>query len=79
MLVSALRSIPPQPGSKECSVQTSAYRSRHMKGKQIPITVYLEPKRYWLLKWLSNHKGLSMQALIRSVIDQVLEEAGRAR
>jgi predicted DNA-binding ribbon-helix-helix protein len=60
-------------------MRTSSNRTRYMKGKQIPMTVYLEPKRYWLLKWLSRHKGLSMQALIRQIIDQVLDEAARVR
>jgi len=53
--------------------------TRHMKGKQVPMTLYLPPKKYWLLKWLSQRTGLSMQALLRQAIDEVLNEATRLR
>jgi len=53
--------------------------TRHMKGKQVAMTLYLPPNKYWLLKWLSRRKGWSMQALLREAVDQILEEAGRLR
>jgi hypothetical protein len=53
--------------------------TRHMKGKQVPMTLYLPPKKYWLLKWLSQRTGLSMQALLRQAIDEVLNGAARLR
>jgi hypothetical protein len=53
--------------------------TRHMKGKQVAMTVYLPPKKYWLLKWVSDRRGLSMQDLLRQALDQVLEEAARLR
>jgi hypothetical protein len=53
--------------------------TRHMKGKQVPLTLYLPPNKYWLLKWLSRRKALSMQALLRQAVDEVLEEAARMR
>ena len=53
--------------------------TRHMKGKQVPMTLYLPPKKYWLLKWLSQRTGLSMQALLRQAIDDVLNESTRLR
>jgi hypothetical protein len=53
--------------------------TRHMKGKQVAVTLYLPPKKYWLLKWVSNRRGLSMQDLLRQALDQVLDEAARAQ
>jgi predicted DNA-binding protein len=53
--------------------------TRHMKGKQVAMTLYLPPKKYWLLKWLSTRTGLSMQALLRRALNEVLEEAERSR
>jgi hypothetical protein len=53
--------------------------TRHMKGKQVPMTLYLPPSKYWLLKWLSRRKGLSMQALLRRAVDELLEETSRLR
>ena len=50
-----------------------------MKGKQVPMTVYLPPKKYWLLKWLSRQKGVSMQVLVRQAIYDVLENMPQAR
>jgi predicted DNA-binding protein len=52
---------------------------RHMKGRQVATTLYLPPQKYWLLKWLSRRKGVSMQALLREAVDEVLEEAHRYR
>jgi hypothetical protein len=46
--------------------------SRHMKGKQIPLTLYLSPKKYWLLKWISNKSGFSMQHLMRVALEEVI-------
>jgi len=43
------------------------------------MTLYLPPRKYWLLKWLSHRKGWSMQALLRQAIDELLEEASRLR
>lgn len=53
--------------------------NRHMKGKQVAMTVYLPPKKYWLLKWVSNRKGVSMQNLLRQALDQVLDDAAQLR
>jgi hypothetical protein len=53
--------------------------SRHMKGNQVAMTLYLPPRKYWLLKWLSRHRGLSMQSLLRDAIDILLEDAARLR
>ena len=49
--------------------------TRHLKGKQVPLTLYLPPKKYWLLKWLSSRREISMQALLRQAVDAVLAEA----
>lgn len=51
--------------------------TRHMKGKQVAMTLYLPPRKYWLLKWVSNRRGRSMQDLIRQALDEVLEDAAR--
>ena len=53
--------------------------TRHMKGKQVPVTLHLPPKQYWLLKWLSRQKGMSMQSPLRQSVDEVLEEAAQLR
>lgn len=53
--------------------------NRHMKGKQVAMTLYLPPKKYWLLKWISRKRGVSMQVLLREAIDEVLEDTGAAR
>jgi hypothetical protein len=53
--------------------------TRHMKGKQVAMTVYLPPKKYWLLKWLSDRRGQSMQHLLRQALDQVLADAAELR
>ena len=53
--------------------------TRHMKGRQVPLTLYLPPKSYWLLKWLSDRKGVSMQLLLREALGRILDEAARMR
>ena len=58
---------------------TGRQSTRHMKGKQVPMTLYLPPQKYWLLKWLSRRKGMSMQSLLRTAVDEILEEASRMR
>ena len=50
-----------------------------MKGRQVPLTLYLPPQKYWLLKWLSRRKGETMQSLLRTAVDEILEEAARLR
>jgi hypothetical protein len=52
--------------------------SRHMKGKQVAVTLYLPPQKYWLLKSISKNTGTSMQHLMRSALDQVLVSEYRA-
>ena len=51
--------------------------SRHMKGKQVALTLYLPPGKYWLLKALSTKRNLSMQFLLRTALDQVLADTHR--
>lgn len=51
--------------------------SRHMKGKQVALTLYLPPSKYWLLKALSKRNGQSMQHLLRSALDDVLIQEHR--
>lgn len=50
---------------------------RHMKGRQVPLTMYLPPEKYWLLKAASHRAGLSMQHLLRAALDQVLVRTHR--
>ena len=52
--------------------------TRHMKGRQIALTLYLPPGKYWLLKALSHKRNLSMQFLLRAALDQVLADAHRS-
>jgi hypothetical protein len=52
--------------------------SRHMKGRQVALTLYLPPRKYWLLKTISQKSEVSMQHLLRAALDQVLTEAYRA-
>jgi hypothetical protein len=52
--------------------------SRHMKGKQVALSLYLPPGKYWLLKSISHRSGISMQQLLRRALDQVLAEGHRA-
>jgi hypothetical protein len=52
--------------------------TRHMKGKQVALTLYLPPRKYWLLKSVSQRSGYSMQVLLRRALDQALAEAHRA-
>ena len=51
--------------------------TRHMKGRQIALTLYLPPNKYWLLKALSHKRNLSMQSLLRAALDEVLAETHR--
>jgi hypothetical protein len=53
--------------------------TRHMKGKQVAMTLYLPPSKYWLLKWMAHKKELSMQTLLRQAVDELLKEASRMR
>jgi len=46
--------------------------TRHLKGKQVPMTLYLAPRQYWLLKSLSARSGFSMQFLLRQALSDVL-------
>jgi len=52
--------------------------SRHMKGKQIALTMYLPPRKYWLLKAVSRRAKVSMQFLLRRALDEVLAEGEHA-
>lgn len=51
--------------------------ARHMKGKQVALTMYLSPNKYWTLKALSRRSGCSMQHLLRNALDQVLVDEHR--
>jgi hypothetical protein len=48
-----------------------------MKGHQVPLTLYLPPTKYWLLKAISQKRGLSMQHLLRVALDEVLLDMHR--
>ena len=52
--------------------------TRHMKGRQVALTMYLPPGKYWLLKAMSKRNGVSMQHLLRTALDQVLVETHRS-
>lgn len=54
------------------------HSTRHMKGRQIALTLYLPPNKYWLLKALSHKRNLSMQSLLRAALDEVLAETNRS-
>jgi hypothetical protein len=47
---------------------------RHQKGNQIPVTLYLPRRHYWLLKSLSARSGFSMQFFLRRALYDVLIE-----
>ena len=49
-----------------------------MKGRQIALTLYLPPSKYWLLKALSQKRNLTMQFLLRAALDQVLADTHRS-
>jgi len=51
--------------------------TRHMKGKQVALTLYLSPKKYWLLKAISRRAEVSMQHLLREALEQVLSDTYR--
>jgi hypothetical protein len=53
-------------------VSRSSGSVRHLKGKQVPVTLYLAPQQYWLLKSLSGRSGFSMQFLLREALSDVL-------
>ena len=53
-------------------MNAQARAQRHMKGKQVPLTMYLPPQKYWRLKAASLRSGLSMQHLLRAALDKVL-------
>ncbi len=46
--------------------------SRHMKGRQVALTLYLPPNKYWLLKAVSERTRTSMQTLLRRSLDEIL-------
>jgi hypothetical protein len=50
---------------------------RHLKGRQIPVTLYLPPRKSWLLKALSHKNEEPMQRLLRRALDDVLAQAHR--
>ena len=51
--------------------------NRHMKGRQVALSLYLPPRKYWLLKSISSKSGVSMQDLLRDALDLVLADAYR--
>jgi hypothetical protein len=48
-----------------------------MKGKQIPITLYVSPQQYWLLKSISHRSGFPMQFLLRRALSNILADMHR--
>jgi hypothetical protein len=51
--------------------------TRCMKGNQVVLSLYLPPRKYWLLKSVSYRSGYSMQVLLRRALDEVLADAHR--
>ena len=51
--------------------------SRHVKGRQVAMTLYLPPHKYWLLKSVSHRTGINMQFLLRRALDAVLADTHR--
>jgi hypothetical protein len=47
---------------------------RYMKGKQIGMTLYLPPQKYWQLKVMSRKRSVPMQRLLRDAVDEVLAQ-----
>jgi hypothetical protein len=45
---------------------------RYMKGKQIGMTLYLPPQKYWELKVLSRRLNIPMQRVLRDAVDEAL-------
>jgi hypothetical protein len=45
---------------------------RYMKGKQIGMTLYLPPQKYWQLKVMSRKLNVPVQRLLRDAVDEVL-------
>jgi hypothetical protein len=50
-------------------------RSRHVRQA---TRLYTLPRKYWLLKAISQRSGHSMQVLLRRALDDVLTEAHRS-
>jgi hypothetical protein len=50
---------------------------RHMKGKQVAMSLYLPPQKYWLLKAASRQAGETMQSLARRAIYGYLSDLTR--
>jgi len=48
-----------------------------MKGRQVAMTLYLPPQKYWLLKSVSHRTGITMQYLLRRAVDAVLADTHR--
>jgi hypothetical protein len=48
-----------------------------MKGRQVAMTLYLPPQKYWLLKSVSHRTGTTMQLLLRRALDTVLADTHR--
>lgn len=45
---------------------------RYTKGKQIGMSLYLPPSKYWALKGISKRRNETMQVLLRDAVDQIL-------
>ncbi len=56
------------------SMDISLEGARHMKGKQVAVTLYLSPHKYWQLKALSHRHRVSMQKLLRQALEEVLRD-----
>lgn len=46
-----------------------------MKGRQVPVTLYLGEKQYWLLRSFARESGFSMQFLLRRAVYEAIKEA----
>jgi hypothetical protein len=49
-----------------------------LKGRQVQISLYLPPKQYWSLRAATTKTGLSIQALLRRALEQVVNDVRRA-
>jgi hypothetical protein len=49
-----------------------------MKGNQVAFTLYLPPRKYWLLKSVAHRSGVTMQTLLRQALEDVLLGANLA-
>jgi hypothetical protein len=45
---------------------------RYTKGKQISMSLYLAPRKYWALKVISKRRNETMQCLLRDAVDELL-------